>query len=179
MLLGREADLKFHLIDRITGIVPNESIEAMRSVTLAEEYLADHFPTNPVLPGVMMLEALIQAAAWLIRTSTDFDKSMVLLKEARNVKYGRFVRPGDTLVIRADRVEENGNTVTFKARGEVNGEAAVSARFVMEQFNLADRDPSLAENDETVRRTMRAMLRTLASPEVLAAAGYTTCPQSG
>jgi hypothetical protein len=63
-------------------------------VSLAEEYLADHFPTFPVLPGVMMLEAITQAAAWLLHRRSDFAKSMAVLKEARNVKYGTFVAPG-------------------------------------------------------------------------------------
>ena len=56
-----------------------------------------HFPTFPVLPGVMMLEAITQAAGWLLHRRHDFARSMAVLKEARNVKYGRFVAPGNYL----------------------------------------------------------------------------------
>ena len=67
----------------------------MKYVTLAEEYLADHFPTFPVLPGVMMLEAATQAAGGC-STTAQLARSMAVLKEAQNVKYGNFVAPGGT-----------------------------------------------------------------------------------
>ena len=60
--------MKFNLIDKIESI-SDDRIVASKQVSLAEEYLADHFPTFPVLPGVLMLEALTQAAGWLLRFS--------------------------------------------------------------------------------------------------------------
>ena len=165
--------MKFQLIDRITAVVPNKSIEAVRAVSLAEEYLADHFPMNPVMPGVMMLETLVQAAAWLIRISTNFEKSMVILKEARNVKYGRFVQPGDTLAVLVEAIKATDDGTLFKSTANVNGETAVTARFVMEGFNLADRDPSLAASDEIMRRSLRATLLTIAPGKLIAEAGCT------
>ena len=59
--------MRFTLLDRVVAIEPGKSITALKAVSLSEEYLADHFPRFPVLPGVMMLEALTQAAAWTIR----------------------------------------------------------------------------------------------------------------
>src|SRR4051812_33115314 len=93
---GGHLAVKFNLIDRIEQIT-DERIVAVKYVSLAEEYLADHFPTFPVLPGVMMLEAITQAAGWLLHRRQDFGKSMAVLKEARNVKYGQFVAPGNHL----------------------------------------------------------------------------------
>ena len=81
--------MKFNLIDKIETLT-DDRIIAVKYVSLAEEYLADHFPTFPVLPGVMMLEALTQAAGWLLHRRNNFSKSMAILKEARNVKYGTF-----------------------------------------------------------------------------------------
>ena len=150
--------MRFSLIDRITRVVVDRELEAIRTLSLGEEYLQDHFPGNPVMPGVLMLEAVSQAAAWLIRISTDFRRSMVLLKEARNVKYGRFVRPGDTLIIRVEQMKATEDGLMFKATASVDDERAVSARIVMEQFDLADRDPALAENDRMVRDNMRSEL---------------------
>jgi len=156
--------LKFSLIDRITRVAVGRELEAVRALSLGEEYLGDHFPGNPVMPGVLMLESVSQAAAWLIRISTDFDKSMVLLKEARNVKYGRFVRPGDVLSIRVEQIKVTKEGLMFKATATVDDEKAVSARIVMEQFNLADRDAALAENDRMVRQNMRAELAAIMNP---------------
>ena len=67
------------------------SSSAVKNVTLTEEYLADHFPEFPVLPGVFMLEAATQAGAWLLRLSENFAHSIISLKEARNIKYADFV----------------------------------------------------------------------------------------
>ena len=72
--------MKFNLIDKIEQI-SDERIVAVKYVSLAEEYLADHFPSFPVLPGVLMLEALTQAATWLMHRRNGFSKSMAVLSE--------------------------------------------------------------------------------------------------
>ena len=77
--------MKFNLIDKIEHLT-DERIVGVKQVSLAEEYLADHFPTFAVLPGVMMLEAMTQAAGWLLHHRRGFSKSTVVLKEARHVK---------------------------------------------------------------------------------------------
>ena len=89
--------MRFILLDRVTEIVPGVRISAVKAVTLAEEYLADHFPKFPVFPGVMMIEALVQTAAMLVQVTNDFAQSIVVLHEARNVKYKSFVKPGNLL----------------------------------------------------------------------------------
>ena len=83
-----ECGVKFNLIDKVESLT-DDRIVAVKYVSLAEEYLADHFPTFPVLPGVMMLEAITQAAGWLMHRRENFGCSMAVLKEARNVKYGQ------------------------------------------------------------------------------------------
>jgi 3-hydroxyacyl-[acyl-carrier-protein] dehydratase len=138
--------VKFNLIDKIESLT-NEKIVATKYVSLAEEYLADHFPTFPVLPGVMMLEALTQAAGWLLHTRSDFAKSMAVLKEARNVKYGTFVAPGNSLLVEVEYIKSTENGAGFKAQGTVNGQIAVAARIELSYFNLADKQPELAGLD--------------------------------
>ena len=86
--------MRFYLTDRVLELKNGKRIVAVKNLSLAEEYLQDHFPSYPVLPGVLMFEAMIQAAAWLQRVTTDFAQSMVVLQEARNVKYGSFFKPG-------------------------------------------------------------------------------------
>ncbi|MFA5252972.1 MAG: beta-hydroxyacyl-ACP dehydratase, partial [Phycisphaerae bacterium] len=83
--------MRFILIDKIVLLETGKMIKAVKGVSLAEEYLADHFPTFPVLPGVLLLEGLIESASWLVREAENFAHSMILLEEARNVKYKSFV----------------------------------------------------------------------------------------
>lgn len=59
--------MRFTLLDRVVAIDPGKTITAIKTLSLSEEYLADHFPRFPVMPGVLMLEAMTQAAAWTIR----------------------------------------------------------------------------------------------------------------
>ncbi len=139
--------MKFNLIDRIEQI-SDERILAVKHVSLAEEYLADHFPSFPVLPGVLMLEALTQAAGWLLHRRNNFKRSFAVLKEAKNVKYGRFVAPGNALRIDVEfaKSTDSGGGI-FKATGTVDDATAVSARLELAHFNLADKQPALAALD--------------------------------
>ena len=91
--------MRFNLIDRIVEVQPGQSLQAVKNLTLGEEYLADHFPTFPVMPGVLMLQTLVEAGAWLLRLTDDFRHSVIVLREARNVKYGTFMEPGRQMTI--------------------------------------------------------------------------------
>lgn len=139
--------MKFNLIDRIEQI-SDERIVAVKYVSLSEEYLADHFPTFPVLPGVMMLEALTQAATWLLHRRSGFGKSIAVLKEARNVKYGNFVAPGNALRVEVDFFKATDTGAVFKAAGIVNNTQALSARLELSYFNLAEKLPDLEGLDK-------------------------------
>lgn len=146
--------MKFNLVDRIEQL-SHDRIVAVKYVSLAEEYLADHFPTFPVLPGVMMLEALTQAAGWLLHHRSDFRCSMAVLKEARNVKYGRFVAPGGSLRLDVELTRTTGAGASFKAAGTVDDAPAVQARIELAYFNLGDRQPALADVDRRLREHNR------------------------
>lgn len=138
--------MKFNLIDKIEQL-SDDRIVAVKYVSLAEEYLADHFPTFPVLPGVLMLEALIQAAGWLLHRRSNFARSFAVLKEARNVKYGTFVAPGNALRVEVDFFKSTDSGAAFKASGYVKDAQAVSARIELSYFNLAEKQPELAGID--------------------------------
>lgn len=138
--------MKFYLIDKVHSVTP-QRIVASKNVSLAEEYLQDHFPSFPVLPGVMMLEALTQAAAWLLYVGSDFQKSMAVLKEARNLRYGNFVAPGNTLDLDVELIKPTERGATFKAVGSIDGKQALTGRIEISYFNLADTHPRYADND--------------------------------
>ena len=134
--------MRFILIDKIKEIEVGRKISASKSVSLAEEYLADHFPTFPVLPGVMLLEGLVETASWLVRQTELAGKgafhSMILLEEARNVKYKSFLAPGSTIVYTVEAKSIDENTSSFQGTGVCDGESIIDARFGLRHFNLAD-----------------------------------------
>lgn len=130
--------MRFCLIDRIVQFEAGKRLDALKSLAMAEEYLADHFPAAPVMPGVMMLETLVQASAWLVRASEDFAHSVVVLKEARSVKYASFVEPGSVLKISTEVLSQDDRLTKFKAQATVDELVAVSARLVLERFNVQE-----------------------------------------
>ncbi|MEK6676901.1 MAG: 3-hydroxyacyl-ACP dehydratase FabZ family protein [Planctomycetota bacterium] len=153
--------MRFELIDRIVELTPRERIVGVKAVSLAEEYLADHFPTFPVLPGVLMLQALCDAAAWLVRDALDFSVSVILLREAKNVTYKSFVRPGDLLRVEVQCRKLGQGESDFEGVGLCNQEEVVRARFGLRHFSLADRDPGQEPLDRRIISTARATFSTL------------------
>lgn len=146
--------MRFSLIDRIDELIPQKSVTAVKTPSLSEEYLQDHFPLFPVMPGVMMLESMYQAAAWLIRHDDKFADSLVLLKEAKTVKYRGFVKPGQELRVHLDLQKREGNQAWFKGEGTLEDKVVVSGRLILEHYNLRDTDPSKATTDENIIRTL-------------------------
>jgi 3-hydroxyacyl-[acyl-carrier-protein] dehydratase len=170
--------MRFNLVDRIVEVEPGRTLRAVKNLTLGEEYLADHFPTFPVMPGVLMLQALVEAGAWLLRLSDDYRHSVIVLREAKNVKYGTFVEPGKQLQITVELVEQDGPTAVFKGRGEVDGNTAVSAKVTLGRYNLGDRHPALRPTDEQIVQHLRrqcVLLRGELGPAGCAGGDGPTC----
>src|SRR4030043_677215 len=136
--------MRFILIDKIISLESGREIKTIKGLSLAEEYLADHFPTFPVLPGVLLLEGLIESASWLVRQSENFAHSMVLLEQARNVKYKSFLAPGAQIeyTVEAKTIEEN--ISSFTGFGVSQDQRIVEARFGLRHFNLADENSASA-----------------------------------
>jgi len=149
--------MHFDLVDAVLE-QDADRIVTIKQVTMAEEYLQDHFPSFPVLPGVLMIESLVQAARRLL-IGRDPSCSRHVLGSVRALKYGGFVRPGDTLRIEVTlSKEENGGVFGFKGQGLVVGpsvgvgggvggdlsdaQTAVSGRFTLRP--LCIRSPALA-----------------------------------
>lgn len=147
--------MRFILIDKVVSIKPGRQIRTIKNVSLSEEYLADHFPTFPVLPGVLLLEGLIESASWLVRQTENFAHSMILLEEARNVKYKSFLPPGSQIeyTIEAKTIEEN--VSSFTGFGLSDGERIVEAKFGLRHFNLADENPAMAATDALIIENMK------------------------
>ena len=153
--------MRFSLIDRIDALEPGKRIAAVKSLSMAEEYLADHFPGFPVMPGVLMLEAMTQAGAWLVRATENFAHSMVVLREARNVKYGQFVQPGQTLEVSAEIVDHGKEETRLKAQGQMDGQVTLRGVLVLRRYNLAEESPDNAAIDAQLIGELRSQLALL------------------
>lgn len=147
--------MKFILIDKVTAFEPGKSLTAIKSVSLAEEYLADHFPIFPVLPGVLLLEGLVESASWLVRQKNNFAQSMVLLENARNVRYKSFAAPGMQIQYTVTAKVMEDNTSSFSGVGVCGDEEIVAAQFTLRHFNLGDDNPKLAHVDGQVVENMK------------------------
>lgn len=139
--------MKFALTDKVLELAVGQRIVAAKNVCLAEEYLQDHFPIFPVLPGVFMVQAMVEAATWLVRATEDFKHSMITLAEARNVKYQSFVKPGEQMIVEVVADEIGPATSKFKGSARVGDRVVVQARLVLRHENLGDTEPNLAHVD--------------------------------
>ncbi len=157
--------MRFSLVDRIVALDKGQSISTVKNLSLAEEYLQDHFPGFAVMPGVMMVESLVQSGAWLMRVTNDFAHSTILLKQTRAVKFNNFVTPGKQLCVTVKTHKWGDEECTFKCEGTVDGNSAVSARITLQQCNLKDRNESLAKTDEELIAKMRELYGQLWQPE--------------
>ncbi len=147
--------MKFILIDKVLALETGKMIKTIKGVSLAEEYLGDHFPTFPVLPGVFLLQGLVESASWLVRETQHFAHSMVLLEQTRNVKYKSFLAPGNqiTYIVTAKTIEDN--VSSFSGYGESQGQRIVEARFALRHFNLVDRNDAYAGTDANLIENLK------------------------
>lgn len=134
--------MRFNLIDRIDAWERGKSLRATKFLALGEEYLADHFPRFPVMPGVLMLQACVEAASWLWRISSDYEHPVIVLRNVQSVKYGTFMQPGRRMDVTVEltKMEAAKATTTFKGKGtNDNGEQTVATQFTLHGYGLADR----------------------------------------
>ena len=137
--------MHFCLVDKVLERTADR-IVTIKQVTAAEEYLQDHFPSFPVLPGVLMVESLVQAARLLAESRPDAGNTRLVLGSVRALKYGSFIRPGETLRVEVTlhKVNPDG-TFDFKGEGTVlRGQStaetdpitAVSGRFTLRPIRI-------------------------------------------
>lgn len=120
----------FLLVDRVLAIDKGKSIRALKNVTINEPFFQGHFPQRPVMPGVLMLEALAQAAALLAFDAVDStpdQDSVYYFAGMDAVRFKRPVEPGDQLILEAELVRMKAGVFKFKTRALVNNEIAVEA----------------------------------------------------
>lgn len=162
--------MRFWLLDSIESFTPGEELVGVKNVSYGEDYLEDHFPEFPVLPGVFMLEAATQAAAWLLRLTDNLAQTVIVLREAKNIKYANFVQPGQKLRVTVRQQKKDDRLATFKVEGKVGEDTTLSGRIVLERYSLAENDPLQEATDKRVRVYLSKVARAIAKPEMLPAA---------
>jgi 3-hydroxyacyl-[acyl-carrier-protein] dehydratase len=120
----------FLLVDRVLQLDKGKSIKALKNVTINEPFFEGHFPQRPVMPGVLMLEALAQAAALLAFDALEASPNENMIYYFAGIDGARFkrpVEPGDQLILEAELLRMKAGIFKFKTRALVDGQLAVEA----------------------------------------------------
>jgi 3-hydroxyacyl-[acyl-carrier-protein] dehydratase len=130
----------FLLVDRVLELEPAKRIRALKNVTINEPFFTGHFPQRPVMPGVLMLEAMAQAAALLGFVTHDItpdDKTLYYFAGIDGARFKRPVEPGDQLILEAEVLRMKSSLWKFKSRALVGEDLAVEAELLMAIHKLA------------------------------------------
>jgi 3-hydroxyacyl-[acyl-carrier-protein] dehydratase len=129
----------FLLVDRVVELVPGERLVAYKNVTIGEPFFQGHFPGHPVMPGVLVLEALAQASAILCYSSTGFDpaKKVTYLMAIDAARFRRPVVPGDRLQLDVTVMRLKSSVVKSRGVATVDGQVAAEGEFMA---TVVDRD---------------------------------------
>ena len=121
--------MRYLLIDHITEVQSGSLIRGIKNVTMSEDFLSFHFPDNPVMPGALLLEALVQLAGWLEAESSRFN-GWVLLSKVKKCRYYGFARPGDQVGLEVIPLPaRHPRARMYKGVGMVNGRKLIDAEF--------------------------------------------------
>lgn len=123
----------FLLVDRVLSLEPGKSIVALKNVTINEPFFPGHYPHHPVMPGVLIIEAMAQVAALLSFKSMDSkpdEKSVYYFAGIDGARFKRPVTPGDQLIFKVELIRSMRGVFKFKASAEVDGQLAAEAELM-------------------------------------------------
>lgn len=117
----------FLLVDKITECVPGKYVKGYKNLTMNEGFFQGHFPGNPIMPGVLQLEALAQCSAPILLTLDQFKGKLALFAGMENVRFKNIVRPGDRFDMEIQLLKLKGPIGKSHAIGYVDGKVVVEA----------------------------------------------------
>ena len=130
--------MRYLLIDHITEYKAGEFIKGIKNVAMSEDFLEFHFPKNPIMPGVMLLEALTQLTGWLEAVSSDF-KDWFLISNVKKSSFYGFALPGDQVELEVKALpDDSGEGKVYQGIGMVNGKKKILTEFKGETIPLSD-----------------------------------------
>ncbi|MCW5939698.1 MAG: 3-hydroxyacyl-ACP dehydratase FabZ [Fimbriimonadaceae bacterium] len=112
------------LVDRLIELEPGKRVKGVKNVTINEAFFVGHYPGMPVMPGVLIVEAMAQAGAMILLSSDEFSGQIPIIGAIDNVKFRRQVGPGDTLVSEVELLWYKSGIGKIKAVGTVDGQIA-------------------------------------------------------
>ena len=123
----------FLMVDRVLDVVPGKSIVAVKNVSFNEAYFQGHFPGHPVVPGVLIIEALAQAGGVLAYESATAEERLwiLYLVGIEETRFKQTVRPGDQLTLRVELVKRRRNLWRFTGVAEVDGKPVAETQILM------------------------------------------------
>jgi 3-hydroxyacyl-[acyl-carrier-protein] dehydratase len=122
----------FLMLDRVLSVEPGKSLVAIKNVTVNEAHFVGHFPGHPVMPGVLVLEALAQAAGVLAyETTTDKGLWVLYLVGIDSARFKQIVQPGDQVILKVELVQRRRNLWRYQGRAEVDGKLVAEAEFLL------------------------------------------------
>jgi 3-hydroxyacyl-[acyl-carrier-protein] dehydratase len=121
----------FLMIDKVIDVVANQRATGIKNVSIDEYYFQGHFPARPVMPGVLIIEAMAQTAAVLVvhTLGPESEGKLVYFMSVDNARFRRPVFPGDCLCIHVVKQRNRGNVWKFEGRAEVRGQLMAEAVF--------------------------------------------------
>ena len=125
----------FLLVDRIIEIDGERKIVGVKNVSINENFFQGHFPTRPVMPGVLMVEAMAQVSGVVILTNETHRGKVAFFMAVDNVKFRKVVNPGDQLVMEIEVVRDKSRIAQTRGQAKVNGEVVAEADMV---FSFTD-----------------------------------------
>lgn len=149
-----------HLVDRLVELAPPHRVKAVKAPSFGEQLYEDHFAGFPIMPGVLMLESMVQAAQWLARATEGFPAADYHARTLERAVFSDYVRPGSVLEIEVER----GAGFDYRGTVRVGGKKVASARFTLERRELDSGRPA-------VRRAMERAMETfdwLGGPALMA-----------
>jgi 3-hydroxyacyl-[acyl-carrier-protein] dehydratase len=133
----------FLMVDAILEMEPKKRIVGVKNVTINEDYFVGHFPSQPIMPGVLIIESMAQTGGLLLLQEVkDRDQKLLYFVAIDNARFRRPVVPGDQLIVEVIVVAFRGDFCKLTGRATVNGELAAEATLMCK---MVDREPSSAE----------------------------------
>lgn len=132
--------MRFYLVDRVEAWHPGERAEGIKCLTMTEEYLEQHFPGWPVMPGVLLLESLAQLSGYLLgdTEARAGRRVLAIMSMVERAKFRKMVRPGDQVRLAVSISARHADAATVEAKATVEGEAVCDARILFTYWEPTD-----------------------------------------